>query len=149
MAQQLPTTAKLHGYDISDRQFPHHGLLPENVTLGLLNSLEDLPLSLHDQYDVVHLRMWSSNLRARNVQFLLQNIEKMLSKYCPRSDCFYTLGLPSTEPGGFIQWEEADLMHQVVKTDMAVTFEARINDLFRQAEIDYRYLCYSYVVKMY
>ncbi|KAG9250124.1 uncharacterized protein F5Z01DRAFT_753977 [Emericellopsis atlantica] len=106
-----PIQSSFMATTISDRQFPHHDLLPENVTLGLLNSLEDTPSELHDQYDVVHLRMWASNLRSRNVNMLIQNIEKML------------------KPGGFIQWEEADLMHQVVKTDAATTFEANINEL--------------------
>jgi hypothetical protein len=42
------------------------------------------------------------------------------------------------EPGGFIQWEEADLVHQLVEGTKAQEFERRINEIFGKAGLDYR-----------
>lgn len=42
------------------------------------------------------------------------------------------------EPGGYIQWEEADLVHQDVCSQLAKEFESQANELFVSAGIDYR-----------
>lgn len=43
-----------------------------------------------------------------------------------------------TEPGGFIQWEEADLVHQFVEGPKAEDFEREINEMFDKVGLDYR-----------
>lgn len=44
------------------------------------------------------------------------------------------------EPGGYIQWEDADLVHQHVQTDEARDFEKSMNALFMKSGVDYRYV---------
>ncbi len=79
-ARSLPTTVQLHGYDICDTQFPVKDLWPENVTLGKLDSLADPPPELVGQYDVVHLRMWASNLKQNDTSPLIEHVKRLLSK---------------------------------------------------------------------
>jgi hypothetical protein len=42
-----------------------------------------------------------------------------------------------TEPGGYIQWEDADLVNQVVKGDEAAKFADMMRELFKQAGLQY------------
>lgn len=79
LATQLPTV-QLHGVDISDSQYPSKELWSPNVMLGLLDSLVDPPSSLYGQYDVVHLRMWASNLRGDDISLLSRHVKHLLSK---------------------------------------------------------------------
>lgn len=48
--------------------------------LGLLDSLVDPPSSLYGQYDVVHLRMWASNLRGDDISLLSRHVKHLLGK---------------------------------------------------------------------
>ncbi|KAF5855631.1 hypothetical protein ETB97_008854 [Aspergillus alliaceus] len=120
LARGLPPTVQLHGYDISDRQYPPKDLWPPNVALGLMDSLTDPPPSLKCQYDVVHLRMWASNLGQRDTTTLIQHIKHLL------------------KPGGYVQWEDADLIHQVIKGSRALEFEQKMQKTFHAAGLDYR-----------
>lgn len=79
LARQLPTSVELHGFDISDDQFPSKELWPKNFKLSLLNSLHDPPASLVGQYDVVHLRMLVSNLRDRDTSGIISHVKQLLS----------------------------------------------------------------------
>jgi hypothetical protein len=42
------------------------------------------------------------------------------------------------EPGGYIQWEEANLLVQEVRSSIGEEFERKANKLFTVAGIDYR-----------
>ncbi|KAL4730896.1 hypothetical protein ACLX1H_002938 [Fusarium chlamydosporum] len=126
LAQELPDTVCLHGYDISATQFPPKELWPPNVELSLMDSLNDPPSSLLEKYDVVHLRMWASNLRTQDVKTLICNVAKLLTDLWK-----------STEPGGYIQWEEANLLVQEVQSLIGKEFERNANKLFAAAGIDY------------
>ncbi|KAG7135038.1 N-methyltransferase tcpN like protein [Verticillium longisporum] len=120
LAQDLPLDTQFHGYDISANQFPPQALWPENLDLGILNALEDPPSRLLGYYDVVHVRMWASNLRSREASILIRNLKAML------------------KPGGFIQWEDADLVDQHLQSQPAQELEVVAKDLFKKAGIDYR-----------
>ncbi|GAB1215640.1 hypothetical protein ATERTT37_004832 [Aspergillus terreus] len=120
VARQLPPTVQLHGFDISNSQFPPKELWPKNVTLGLLDSLVDPPTSLAGQYDVVHLRMWAGNLSGSDASSLILHVKRLL------------------KPGGYIQWEDADVVHQFVKGVKAEEFERRMDELFKSLSLDYR-----------
>ncbi|KAJ4218145.1 hypothetical protein NW759_008737 [Fusarium solani] len=121
LAQDLPNTVCLHGYDISPRQFPSKKLWTSNIKLSLMDSLRDPPEALHGKYDVVHLRMWASNLRTRDVKLLIRSASKLL------------------KAGGYLQWEEANLLNQDVRSLAGKDFEAQVNKLFVSAGLDYRY----------
>ncbi|KAI1124964.1 S-adenosyl-L-methionine-dependent methyltransferase [Nemania abortiva] len=122
LAQELPSTVQIHGFDISNKQFPPSFLWPGNVSFSLLDSLDEPPPSLTEQYDVIHVRMWASNLRSKDAGILIQNVRRML------------------KPGGYLQWEEADLRRQVVQTPLAETFERDVNDLFERAGLQYSWV---------
>ncbi|PWY84763.1 hypothetical protein BO70DRAFT_334628 [Aspergillus heteromorphus CBS 117.55] len=119
LSKDLPPATQLHGFDISGDQFPAPELWPSNVSLGLLNSLVDPPPSLTGQYDVVHVRMWASNIKDGNLAPLVSHIAKLL------------------KPGGYVQWEEADLVHQVIAGAKAERFGEKVPALFRKAGLDY------------
>ncbi|RDA85562.1 hypothetical protein CP532_3322 [Ophiocordyceps camponoti-leonardi (nom. inval.)] len=127
LSRCLPRSAQLHGYDISDSLFPPRSSWPENMSLTLLDALEDPPESLVGQYDVVHLRMWVSNLRqgARNVNTLIRNVKRML------------------KPDGYVQWEEADLKRQVVHPESLKVYETELRAVFQASGIDHRTLSAS------
>ncbi|KAJ5086211.1 hypothetical protein N7532_010982 [Penicillium argentinense] len=122
VARQLPSSVQLHGFDISNSQYPPKELWPKNVSLGLLDSLSDPPMSLAGQYDMVHLRMWASNLRDSDTSSLIRHVKCLL------------------KPGGYIQWEDADLVHQHVQGDKAQEFEQRINGIFQRVGLDYSWV---------
>ncbi|RCI14843.1 hypothetical protein L249_6708 [Ophiocordyceps polyrhachis-furcata BCC 54312] len=121
ISRTLPRSTHLHGYDISDSLFPPRSSWPENLSLGLLDSREDPPESLVGQYDVVHLRMWSSNMRsgAKTVECLIRSVTRML------------------KPGGYIQWEEADLKRQVVQPESSTEYGEELIDVLQAFGIDY------------
>ncbi|KAG4259006.1 hypothetical protein FPRO03_13228 [Fusarium proliferatum] len=122
LAQELPDTVCLHGYDISASQFPSKELWPLNVNMCVMDSLQDPPDSLLEKYDVVHLRMWASNLRTKDVKTLICSVSKLL------------------KPGGYIQWEEANLLVQEVRSSIGQEFERKANKLFTAAGIDYSWV---------
>ncbi|KJZ77765.1 hypothetical protein HIM_02942 [Hirsutella minnesotensis 3608] len=107
----VPESVQLDGYDISDKQFPQGQLLPPNVSLGLLDSFQDPPPELRGRYDVVHLRAFVVVLRKRDVNLVISNAMKML------------------RPGGYIQWEDADLTHHVFNTQAGKELEKSHLDL--------------------
>ncbi|KAE8389726.1 hypothetical protein BDV23DRAFT_172905 [Aspergillus alliaceus] len=107
LAQQLPATDQLHGFDISDSQDPPKDRLPPNVAIWLLDSTEDPPSPLIGRDDVVHLRMWESNLPNGDTGPVIRHAKKLL------------------KPRGCIQWEDADLMHQLAEGLPVIEFEVK------------------------
>jgi hypothetical protein len=70
---------ELHGYDICGGQFPAKELWPQNLKLGSLVSLTNPPNALVGQYDVIHLRMWASNLQENDITPLIRHVKQLLS----------------------------------------------------------------------
>ncbi|QLI68163.1 N-methyltransferase tcpN [Metarhizium brunneum] len=122
LAREVPSSVTLHGYDISDKQFPPSQMLPQNVSLKQLDSLGDVPTELQGRYDVVHLRMWANNLSSKEVGSFICNLSKML------------------KPGGYIQWEDVDLCNHGIRTKQVEEFDQQMKELFKLAGRDYRYL---------
>ena len=46
---------KVHGFDISDEQFPSPHILPNNVQLSVGDALRGVPEELHGCFDIVHI----------------------------------------------------------------------------------------------
>uniref|UniRef100_A0A1Y1KF25 Methyltransferase domain-containing protein n=1 Tax=Photinus pyralis TaxID=7054 RepID=A0A1Y1KF25_PHOPY len=122
LARELPSSVTLHGYDISDKQFPPSQMLPQNVSLKQLDSLGDVPTELQGRYDVVHLRMWASNMSSKEVGSFICNLSKML------------------KPRGYIQWEDADLYNQVIRTKQVEEFDQQMKELFKLTGRDYSWI---------
>ncbi|GCB22418.1 hypothetical protein AAWM_05303 [Aspergillus awamori] len=120
LAQSMPPTVQLHGFDISGEQYPPKHMWPRNVNLALLDALKDVPPALVGQYDVVHIRMWASNIRDGNTRPLISHLQQLLR--------------------GYIQWEEADLIHQYVKGRKALAFAEQIPCLFKKVGLDFSWV---------
>ncbi|RAH60898.1 hypothetical protein BO85DRAFT_435230 [Aspergillus piperis CBS 112811] len=119
LAPSMPPSVQLHGFDISEAQYPPKHMWPRNVKLELLDAFKNVPPTLVGQYDVVHVRMWASNIRDGNTRPLISHLQQLL------------------RPGGYIQWEEADLIHQSVQGRKALEFAERIPSLFQKVGLDF------------
>ncbi|PFH59830.1 hypothetical protein XA68_11848 [Ophiocordyceps unilateralis] len=111
LSRSVPPSVQLHGFDISDKQFPSRSLWPANVTLSLLDSKGRLPPSLVGQYDVVHIRMWMAILHTTEVDEFIGEVKKML------------------RPKGYIYWEEADIANTRTSLGPEKTFQQEIQAL--------------------
>ncbi|KAI0866477.1 hypothetical protein F4860DRAFT_141716 [Xylaria cubensis] len=81
---------QFHGFDISNALFPNTSWLSKNIVLSTSNLLEEPPMSLHGQFDAVHLRLVLSLIRSGSPKPMIQHIKMLL------------------KPGGYLQWDEAD-----------------------------------------
>lgn len=81
----------LLGFDVKNHHFPAPENLPSNVRLATLDAFtESLSQEHVGQYDVVHIRAFSSVVKDDNPGPILKNAYAML------------------KPGGYIQWDEFD-----------------------------------------
>ncbi|KAL8787997.1 MAG: hypothetical protein Q9213_001889 [Squamulea squamosa] len=114
LAEQLPH-AQLDGYDISSSQWPPAEWLPSNVKLKTLDALAIVPNHLVEKYDVIHIGLLV--LVARDdPKPLLKNVLSML------------------KPGGYLQWDEADLGGLYRSTTGPSASKASLDALFKMAE---------------
>lgn len=94
MAQQLPRSATLDGIDISFGQAPPSEWLPRNVTLRVVDVFRPVPEELIAKYHVIHIRHFVCVVKENDPTPLLQNLLRML------------------KPGGWIQWDEWDVLNR-------------------------------------
>lgn len=86
LAKRLPNASSvyLHGFDVSDAQFP-----PETPTISPTG--QTIPLSVHDalkpfppehngRYDLVHIRLLTAGLKQDDYTIVLNNARNLLSK---------------------------------------------------------------------
>jgi len=98
LADRLPPSATLHGFDISGEQYSPKEWIPGSVTLYIWNALEEPAHELLYQYDVVHLRLFMIIVQDYDPRPLLRNCKKLM------------------KPGGQIILEEIDLSSSKVVT---------------------------------
>lgn len=72
--------AQLDGFDISQEQFPSKAWLPPQISLEKLDITRPVPEALHGRYDVVHVQLFLCVARKDNVEDILIELFKMLSK---------------------------------------------------------------------
>lgn len=107
LANLLPSSTQLDGFDVKDIHYPHKDYLDTNVTLGIMDIMDGPPEHLHEKYDIVHIRFFSFENHATNPKAMLINCLKVLSKeFHLIPNLFLTRA--TTEPGGYIQWDEYD-----------------------------------------
>jgi len=100
LASRLPPSTKLRGFDISSEQFPSTQSRPSNVEFDTLDVLQEPPLGLHGQFNVVHLRLLQSVVNDNNPSAIISHCLKLLSRFPPRKEsshvdqraCFYRAG---------------------------------------------------------
>ncbi|KAI4240230.1 MAG: hypothetical protein L6R40_005259 [Gallowayella cf. fulva] len=90
LAEQVPSSWHLTGFDISSAQFPHKAYLPANVTLQQQDAFEEMPTDLLGSFDVVHIRAVCVVVKNGDPRVLLKNAMMML------------------KPGGYFQWDDFD-----------------------------------------
>ena len=78
-AREVPSSAKLEGFDISGANFPAQEWLPANVSMHVQDAFAELPEQLVGVYDVVHIRTIVSAVPKGDPGPLLKNLVQMLS----------------------------------------------------------------------
>jgi SAM-dependent methyltransferase len=89
LATELPSDARLDGYDIEPAKFPDVSQLPPNVKLSGCDVLVPFPESLHGQYDLVHVRLLITALNVEQWPTVAANLRSLL------------------RPGGYLFWAES------------------------------------------
>jgi hypothetical protein len=85
------SNVSLTGFDLFPVHFPAHENLPSNIKLGVMDAFdENIPDEHIEQYDVVHVRVFTGVVKNNSPEPLVRNAFKML------------------KPGGYIQWDEFD-----------------------------------------
>ncbi|KAK4445612.1 hypothetical protein QBC34DRAFT_441631 [Podospora aff. communis PSN243] len=79
----------VHGFDISDEQFPPSHILPSNLKLGIADALVTPPEELRGTFDIVHVAQFAC------VRPLHED---------PGAAIDHALAL--LKPGGWLQWDE-------------------------------------------
>lgn len=137
-ASQLPSTVQFDGYDISDNQFPHRSVWPENVLFKTLDAFGDVPDSIAHKYDVVHLRFWCCVVKFDDPSSLIRHVIKLLSRNMRTP--MWTILITITEPGGYIQWEDAHIGKTTVLGKEAQAFSKLMRTIFETANIQFKYV---------
>ncbi|KAL7941077.1 S-adenosyl-L-methionine-dependent methyltransferase [Trichoderma barbatum] len=122
VASQCPPTIQLDGFDISGDQFPHKSALPNNVTLSIMDAFGQVPEELHGKYDVVHMRLWSCIIRSNETDQLIHHVTQLL------------------KPGGYLQWDEADIGKTVANGVEAVAFWKIMGSILQSINIDSKWI---------
>ena len=82
LAETLPPTAEIDGFDVSKEFFPPEQWLPKNLKLLVQDAFDPFPREMQGQYDVAHLR-WFLALPKTKVGPLIRNVMKLLSQHVP------------------------------------------------------------------
>ena len=79
LAEQLPPTTKLYGFDNSPEQFPAEDWRPPNMTLEARDCFEPFPQQYIGTFDVVHIRFFRCIVKNNDPEPLLRNLMTLLS----------------------------------------------------------------------
>lgn len=67
------------GFDISAQQFPREG--SPGTTFRVQNVVESFPQQFHEKFDVVHVRLLSYAVKAKDLEKVVDNIVQILRQY--------------------------------------------------------------------
>ncbi|KAI0173876.1 UMTA methyltransferase family protein [Pestalotiopsis sp. NC0098] len=109
----LPENIQLDGFDISFDAAPPIETLPQNVRFQFWNVKEDIPEGLVNAFDVVHVRFMSFVLLNDEIPDVIAKIFRLL------------------KPGGYIQWEEADMESLRFDRSTPTSKTDHLEDLFK------------------
>jgi len=114
VANDLPETAKLDGFDISLDQCPPSTWLPANTHLHTWDVFKEPPEEFCEAFDVVHIRLITVAIKDNDPRPVLANLRKLL------------------KPGGYLQWDEADSVNWTVKSTQPDVATDNVSRLFQQ-----------------
>ena len=83
LAQNVPKTWTLEGFDVSDLQYPAAEYLPGNVSLRVWDAFGDLPEEMRGRFDVVHVRAFCTVVKNGDPSVLIKNLMAILSMCNP------------------------------------------------------------------
>jgi ubiquinone/menaquinone biosynthesis C-methylase UbiE len=90
LAKSLPSTASFAGFDISAGQFPSPDWVAPNISFAALDASKPPPAHLQNQFDVVHLRLFTLVVENNDPAPYIHHCMSLL------------------KPGGYLQWDEYD-----------------------------------------
>ncbi|KAJ5657895.1 uncharacterized protein N7484_001544 [Penicillium longicatenatum] len=97
LADALPKTCQLDGFDLSDAMFPSKDALPDNITFHHQNLLVPFPDEYLEKYDVVNVRVMVVALSSNEWEPAVRNMMTLL------------------KPGGYLQWVDCAAHECVIK----------------------------------
>ena len=80
LAQEVPQTWQLEGYDINANYLPATEDLPHNVTMRIIDVFDDIPDELAEKFDVIHVRTFAVIIKNNDPVPFLKNIMRLLSE---------------------------------------------------------------------
>ncbi|KAI0538833.1 hypothetical protein GGR58DRAFT_525698 [Xylaria digitata] len=97
LANTMPASCGFHGFDISLDQVGPTAWLPSNIHMHTWDIFEEPPSKFLSFFDIVHVRLLTFVVKAKDPLLILMNLTKLL------------------KPGGYLQWDEADLSGGSIK----------------------------------
>ncbi|KAI5919990.1 S-adenosyl-L-methionine-dependent methyltransferase [Camillea tinctor] len=85
--------ASFEGFDIAPDFYPPQDTLPPNMSLEIQDLKRPFPELMHQQYNMVHVRMLVAAMLPDDWEPAVHNLMRLL------------------KPGGYLQWEECDFAH--------------------------------------
>ncbi|KAF2706115.1 S-adenosyl-L-methionine-dependent methyltransferase [Pleomassaria siparia CBS 279.74] len=89
LAAELPVSAVIHAFDVSDEQFPPEAWRAPNAHFSVVDCFKPFPDEYREKFDVVNIRFWLCIVNDDCAESLLANVLTLL------------------KPGGYIQWFES------------------------------------------
>jgi len=80
LSDQLQSTARLDAFDISALQYPPQQWLPDNISLRVQDAFLPFPEDAVGKYDIVHVQLFISLIKANDPSSLIKNLMSLLSK---------------------------------------------------------------------
>lgn len=137
LSSHVSEGTQLDGFDLSEEQFPHKSTWPANINFRTVDAFGEVPEDLVHRYDVVHLRFWCCVVRNNDPTGLIRHAERLLSKHIPIIRRSFTKENALLEPGGYIQWEDADIGQTLVRGHVAEEFGRMTKSIFAAAKFDF------------
>lgn len=78
VSTELPS-AQLHGFDVSEDQYPSKSWLPSQVSLSQLDITKEIPPNLEGTYDLVHVQLFLCVVQKDGPAAILKELYKLLS----------------------------------------------------------------------
>ena len=79
LSESLPESTQLHGFDISDEQYPPACSRPNNVQLFVSDVQQGPPEHLQNTYDLVHVRLFLGVVKMDDPSKIIDHAMKLLS----------------------------------------------------------------------